>query len=105
MPGVVAVADEDMASLPADVYGAPARDVPTTQPGGKWFLVNGSSYAAAQVAGLIALVRQDRGTEARATLVAAKATGGAVDACATLLGLAAPCNCACTSAEVASARR
>jgi len=105
MPGVVAVADEDMASLPVDVYGAPARDVPTTQPGGKWFLVNGSSYAAAQVSGLIALVRQDHGAEARATLVAARATGGVVDACATLLGLAAPCNCACTPSEVASAGR
>ncbi|HEU4962048.1 MAG TPA: S8 family serine peptidase [Sphingomonas sp.] len=105
MPRVIAVADEDMASLPAGVYGAPARDVPTTQPGGKWFLVNGSSYAAAHVSGLLALVRQNHGAEARATLIAARSTGGAIDACATLLGRADPCHCACPPGEVASAAR
>ena len=34
------------------------RDVPTTEPGGRWFLVNGSSYSAAHVSGLMALIRQ-----------------------------------------------
>jgi subtilisin family serine protease len=105
MPGVVAVGDEDMASLPAGVYGAPARGVPTTQPGGKWFLVNGSSYAAAHVSGLLALIRQDHGTETRARIVAARSTGGAIDACATLLGRPESCHCACTIDEVASAGR
>jgi len=105
MRGVVAVVNQDMASIPAGVYGAPGRDVPTTQPGGKWFLVNGSSYAAAHVSGLLALVRQRHGADARAMLVAAGATGGAIDACATLLGAASPCGCACTPAEVASAGR
>jgi hypothetical protein len=103
--GVIAVANQDMASFPAGVYGAPGRDVPTTQPGGKWFLVNGSSYAAAHVSGLIALVQQKHGAEARTTLVAARSTGGPVDACASLLGLHAPCDCACTPAEVAAGGR
>jgi subtilisin family serine protease len=99
--GVIAVANQDMASLPAGVYGAPGRDVPTTQPGGKWFLVNGSSYAAAHVSGLIALVQQKHGAETHTILVAARSMGGIVDACASLLGLREPCGCACTSSEVA----
>ena len=35
------------------VYTAPGRDIPTTQPGDRWFLVNGSSYAAAHAQGLL----------------------------------------------------
>jgi subtilisin family serine protease len=101
--GVIAVTNEDMASLPPGVYVAPGRDVPTAQPGGKWFLVNGSSYAAAHVSGLIALIRQKRGDEAHTILVAAKSTGGTIDACASLLHLRNPCNCACTPSVVASA--
>jgi subtilisin family serine protease len=103
--GVIAVANQDMVSLPAGVYGAPGRDVPTTQPGGTWFLVNGSSYAAAHVSGLIALVQQKHGAEARTMLVAAKSTGGIVDACASLLGLHQPCNCACAPGSVAMGSR
>lgn len=102
MPGVIAVGDA-MAPLPADVYGAPGRDVLTTQPGGKWFLVNGSSYAAAHVSGLIALVRERRGADPHRLLVAATPTGGAVDACASVLGLVRSCGCACTLSEVAAA--
>jgi subtilisin family serine protease len=43
VPGVIAVADGSFAAAAADVYIAPGRDVPTTQPGGRWFLVDGSS--------------------------------------------------------------
>jgi subtilisin family serine protease len=56
-PGVVAVADEG-GQTPAGVFQAPGRDVPTTQPGGRWFLVNGSSYSAAHVSGLFALLKE-----------------------------------------------
>ena len=42
------------------VYIAPGQDVPTTEPGGRWFLVNGSSFAAAHVSGLFALMRERR---------------------------------------------
>jgi subtilisin family serine protease len=90
--GVIAVADESgLAPLPAGVYGAPGKDVPTTQPGGKWFLVDGSSYAAAHVSGLIALVREKRDFEPYMLLVASHAPGRAVDACATLLGASHEC--------------
>lgn len=37
-------------------YAAPGTDVPTTQPGGGFYFVTGSSYAAAHVSGLLALV-------------------------------------------------
>jgi len=93
LPGVIAVADESLRSLPARVYIAPGRDVPTTQPGGKWYLVNGNSYAVAHVTGLIALMRQAGG---RATRVALdRLTGGAVDACASLAGTSPGCDCSC----------
>ncbi len=34
-PGVIAVAQDDLLSRPNGVYGAPGRDIPTTEPGGK----------------------------------------------------------------------
>lgn len=93
LPGVIAVADESLRSLPARVYIAPGRDVPTTQPGGKWYLVNGSSYAVAHVTGLIALMRQAGGRAARITLD--RMAGGTIDACATLVGTSPRCDCSC----------
>jgi len=95
-PGVIAVANEGMASLPPHVYAAPGLDVPTTQPGGKWYLVDGSSFSAAHVSGLIALVREEHATATGTALVAAGPDGGAVDACATLLhAVSKICDCAC----------
>jgi hypothetical protein len=91
-PGVVAVADEAWGAEPAGVYGAPGRDVPTTTPGGHWGLVSGSSFAAAHVSGLFALVREHRGASAEPPkLTAASPAGGTIDACASLLGAAAAC--------------
>ena len=94
-PNVIAVANESLPSAPPGVYLAPGDDVPTTQPGGKWILVNGSSYAAAQVSGLVALVREHSNVSPRPLLVATWPMGGSVDACATLLRAAKPCNCTC----------
>jgi hypothetical protein len=96
-PGVVAVADESQADRPAGIYDAPGRDIPTTQPGGRWFLVNGSSYAAAQVSGLFALMRE-RGPIRRSALVLVGGPGGAIDACASLMRTPIPCACVCTRA-------
>lgn len=93
-PGVIAVVDESLQSVPPGLYGAPGRDVPTTQPGGKWFLVNGSSYAAAHVSGLIALVRE-RSRSAVAPVAIARSPRGVVDACATLLRVSKGCDCSC----------
>jgi len=96
--GVIAVSD---AFSRGRVYTAPGRDVPTTQPGGRWFLVNGSSYAAAHVSGLAALVRQRRQSPTLG-LVSARTGGGPIDACATLVRVGAGCDCSCGSLRVAS---
>lgn len=95
-PGVIAVAAESLSPSPPGVYSAPDRDVPTTQPGDKWNLVNGSSYAAAHVSGLIALVREGRPSGSKALLVAAQPTGGLVDAYATLLQASRGCGRSCS---------
>jgi subtilisin family serine protease len=88
--GVIAVADESLARLPPGVYIAPGRDVPTTQPGGRWSLVDGSSYAAAHVSGLMALARERAGASPRAlALISLQRGGAAIDACATV-ALGAP---------------
>jgi hypothetical protein len=107
--GVVAVSDAPVTGARPDLYTAPGRDVPTTEPGGRWSLVNGSSFAAAHVSGLIALARQTGGPQARGlekvalgaqrdpppVLVTASTGGGAIDTCATLLRALGPCDCAC----------
>lgn len=88
--GVVAVASESLHNLPGNVYAAPGRDVPTTEPGGRWYLVNGTSYAVAHVSGLIALVREHRNSA-----VLARTASGGIDACASLLGTLPRCDCPC----------
>jgi subtilisin family serine protease len=101
--GVIAVSDSPVAPEHGRVYTAPGRDIPTTQPGDRWFLVSGSSFAAAHVSGLMALLRQrDRSTAS--TLVTDHAGGGRIDACATLVRVADNCDCACTRARVAGAQ-
>lgn len=83
MPGVVAVAEAPAGSA----FVAPGRDIPTTQPGGRWYLANGSSYAAAEVSGLLALRRErDARPGRRAMPVSARPGGGEIDACATVMG-------------------
>ena len=93
-PGVIAVASEDAPF--AGAFSAPGRAVPTTQPGGRWAIVQGSSYAAAHVSGLVALLRQ-KGPVKPASLVTRTSGGGRIDACATL-ARAGPCECACERA-------
>lgn len=99
MPGVIAVSDTTLAPSRSSVYTAPGRDVPTTEPGGRWFLVNGSSYAAAHVSGLVALMRERR-RSAAPVLLSARG-GGMIDACASLLRVAGACDCACGSSRLA----
>lgn len=100
--GVIAVADQALPSWPATVYGAPGRDVPTTQPGGKWYFVNGSSYAVAHVSGLLALTREERKTTAP-RIVTAPGARGKIDACATLLPISPACDCRCALARAVAA--
>lgn len=99
--GVVAVTDDPHDSGLAGAFLAPGRDVPTTEPGGRWALVSGSSYAAAQVSGLFALLRQrNPRVQSSGALVTARAGGRAIDACATLLGASGHCD-GCTCAQPA----
>lgn len=94
--GVIAVDDEMLARPVAGVYTAPGRDVITTQPGGRWNIVDGSSYAAAHVSGLFALVRARKSSaDTSMILVAARSDGGMINACATLVRVTGPCNCDC----------
>ena len=100
--GVIAVSDSPVAPVRGHVYTAPGRDIPTTQPGDRWFLVNGSSYAAAHVSGLVALLRQKRRSP-EPILVSER--NGAIDACASLVRVTGACDCACSPARVASSVR
>jgi subtilisin family serine protease len=104
VPGVISVAEESLPSVPARVYRAPGRDVPTTQPGGRWYLVNGSSFAAAHVSGLLALLREERGAAPSAAALA-RSSSGIVDACATLVGVSRDCECSCSIARSLASRR
>ena len=96
-PGVVAVASGRTTSDgPNRIYVAPGLDVPTTLTGARWGLVNGSSYAAAHVSGLYALMleREPRGRSL--PMLIALSGGGAIDACASIRRGAPPCEgCAC----------
>ncbi len=104
-PGVLAVADQESGAAEAGVLLAPGRDVPATGPPARWDLVSGSSFAAAHVSGLLALLRE-AGT-ARAAAAGAplepfvRLPGGAIDACASLLRRTGPCACACATAATA----
>jgi subtilisin family serine protease len=55
------VSDGDARPLP-DALRAPGRDIPAPIPGAKWNFVTGSSFAAAHVSGIVALLHElDRG--------------------------------------------
>jgi len=108
-PGVLAVTSDD-GGEPAWLR-APGRDVPTTLPGARWGLVTGSSFAAAHVSGLVALMlelapsldaRQVRDAvrvvAADETLMIDAARFRQIDACAIFTRLTGACTCSCSSA-------
>lgn len=105
--GVIAVTDEESGPAPPGVVSAPGREVPTTEPGGRWSVVNGSSFAAAHVSGLFALMRQRTPLLQSTSALVLVSPGSLIDACATLLQRHDPCHCACSrsNAVVASAAR
>jgi len=93
-PGVIAVADalSDVAPGLQGAWSAPARDLPTTVPGGGWRMVTGTSFAAGEVSGLLAVMDQAQSrADARATPARlVRGPGGGIDACASLLNAAQP---------------
>ncbi|MCB2079331.1 MAG: S8 family serine peptidase [Novosphingobium sp.] len=81
--GVLPVADERLSTQSTRVYIAPGQRVLTTEPEGKWSIVSGSSYAAAHVSGLVALLRQLSAKHGAARFSPAVFGGrGQIDACA-----------------------
>ena len=96
-PGVIAVADVQSEATPAGLVGAwsaPARDLPATMPGGGWRMVSGTSFAAGQVSGLLAVMDQAEADSAHRSAAPAlrlvRLPGGGIDACASLLSVAQP---------------
>ena len=96
-PGVIAVVDtasDTPQGANAGAWSAPARDLPTTVPGGGWRLVTGTSFAAGEVSGLLAVMDEAQATyAARASTPALRLVrqpGGGIDACASLLHAAEP---------------
>jgi subtilase family protein len=110
VPGVVAVAADD-ATNAATMYRAPGSDIPTTLPGQRWGLVRGSSYAAAEVSGLVALLSELRtahnARQIREALSASNEStsprrGALIDACAAVARTLGSCACGCKAAPDAS---
>jgi len=100
VPGVIPVADERLSAGGYAVYIAPGRDVPTTEPEGKWNIVSGSSFAAAHVSGLAALLRQLAGPGAARTINSSSlGPSGTIDACAAVARLSRLDSAACRKAK------
>ncbi|HSC65500.1 MAG TPA: S8 family serine peptidase [Caldimonas sp.] len=100
--GVVAVVDEQGGVTPGGMVAAPGSDVPTTVPVARWTVVSGASFAAAHVSGLLALMREARGSVRRVVAPTGGdlvvGTDGRIDACASLVGAGAACVCDCAAA-------
>ena len=101
-PGVLAVVEDGQAT--AGAWPAPGRDLPAPMPGGGWALVSGPSYAAAEVSGLVALLRElQPRSDARFAPRPALLPGGRLDACATLTRAAGACVCGCAAGATPAA--
>ncbi|WP_394782067.1 S8 family peptidase [Undibacterium sp.] len=115
-PGVVAVSDDTAKDGKSKVLLAPGRDIPTTVPGAKWRFVSGSSYAAAHVSGMLALLLELRpgsiaGRGKNELLVNVVDTSGVPDArmagvidlCATITQASGKCLCSCSATHASKA--
>lgn len=105
-PGVFAVASDGTPPTSLHPLLAPGRDIPTTMPGGRWGVVSGSSYAAAHVSGMLALLGELKPQLAPAQLRESIVLneGGSpltgIDLCATIMRITGKCSCACQSSSV-----
>lgn len=98
-PGVFAVAMEGRGG---GILSAPGRDIPTAAPGGRWVFVTGSSYSAAHISGMLAVLGELRPamglSQLRASLVMQEGASG-VDLCATVSRLTGTCTCGCHGSD------
>jgi hypothetical protein len=100
-PGVFAVA-AGASRLGEQVLVAPGRDIPTTATGGRWSMVSGSSYSAAHISGMMAVL-----SELRPGLALTRIRDGVVaipagtDPCASFTRITGKCSCACGPSEAA----
>ncbi len=107
--GVLAIAGDDRQDVTASMLRGPGRDIPTTMVDGKWTFVTGSSFAAAHVTGLVALLRELspnlQPQQIRALLAPPELSGATtdtraiVDACAVIGKTTGACACACAVAH------
>ena len=109
LPGVLAVATEDGQHSSAAILLAPGRDIPTTLPGRRWGFVGGSSFAAAEVAGLVALLLELGPSQTPRQVGAILGNSGTldttsrrpfpIDACAAVAKTLGDCACGCALAR------
>jgi subtilisin family serine protease len=110
-PGIIAVSTQGVtdAGDPAQSVAAPGKDVPTTLPVDRWGFVDGTSFAAAHVSGLVALMQQvapSLGPEQTRELLrvapgkTSSQTGQGIDVCAVLARAAGACSCRCDVSTV-----
>jgi subtilisin family serine protease len=95
------------AAVPERALLAPGNDIPTTAPGARWSFVSGSSYAAAHVSGMLALLDELQPGASPAQLRRLLQPDSAlmtvnIDACATISRLVSNCNCARTLSQRSS---
>jgi subtilisin family serine protease len=108
-PGVLAVAADDAQDSSSAILLAPGRDIPTTLPGRRWGFVGGPSFAAAHVAGLVALLFEiapnQRPQQISDTLHLSETQASLphrhpiVDACEAVARTAEACACECAMAR------
>jgi hypothetical protein len=102
-PGVFAVAAEGAVPQGGPQSGsllaAPGRDVPTTLTGARYGMVSGSSYAAAHVSGMMAVLSELKPrlplAQLRGSLVPDGAVASGIDFCATVTRITGKCTCGC----------
>jgi Subtilase family len=114
-PGVLAVAASEASTSPGHAVSAQGRGIPTTTANGGWDLVSGSSYAAAQVTGLVALLRELSprlpAAELRDALMPSAQLGlsprrpPSIDACAAVARVSHRCACDCAARTVSAMPR
>ncbi|MBV8636057.1 MAG: S8 family serine peptidase [Burkholderiaceae bacterium] len=105
LSGVLAVASLESHGMAPRVLLAPGREIPTTAVDGGWNFVSGTSYAAAHMSGMLALLEELRPAMSTAQieqqLVKADFDSAeGVDACATIGRITGNCPCSCTAAHV-----